>query len=216
MTKHLVLLLIAALTGCASIDRVPTDYAGSDAGRVVVGIGAATGTSYSSYSLLFRKKGAASSSSDRPSIGRFVYFQTNTFYKQAPDYQSADEAGVVLVQSLPPGEYEIYNFDIFFNAGTVQNNYSSRAEFSIPFTVKPGEMTYLGNYQANRLTGKNFLGLSLPAGAVFVVSDRLNSELRIAEAKTKSTYGAASNKAPTPSSIGNPFFQSPQAKGSFN
>jgi hypothetical protein len=209
MTKPLLSLLLAAsLMGCASVDRVPTDYAGPDAGRAVVSIGAAAGTSYSSYSLLIRKRGLGPA--EKPALGSFTYFQTNLFYKQDPDYQSGGEAGVVLIQSLPPGDYEIYNFNIFLNAGTVQNNYSSRADFAIPFTVKPGETTYLGNYQANRLTGKNFLGLSLPAGAVFVVTDRMDAEMPLAAKKGKTPLGTSVNAVPNVKSIGNPFFQGPQ------
>ena len=208
MFRRLAIILTALLVGCATVERVPTDYAGPDAGKVVLGIGAATGTSYSSYSLLFRKR--SSPGGEKAAAGRFTYFQTNTVYKQAADYQSSAEDGVVLVHSLPPGEYEIYNFDIHFNGGTVQNHYGSRTEFSIPFSVKPGQATYLGNYQANGLTGKNFVGLSLPAGAVFLVTDRLKSELPIAEVKTKAQLGTAQDATPRPSQIGNPFFVSPQ------
>jgi hypothetical protein len=211
MLRLLATVIALLLVGCAAPDRVPTDYAGSDAGKVVLGIGATNGTSYSSYSLLFRKRG--SSSAEKSATGHFTYYQTNMFYKQAADYQSSAESGVVLVRSLPPGDYEIYNFNIFFNGGTVQNNYGSRTDFSIPFSVKPGRATYLGNYQANKLTGKNFFGLSLPAGAVFVVADRLESELALAETKTKSQLGAAQDATPQPSQIGNPFFASPQQAG---
>lgn len=212
MFNRLTIVFALLLAGCATVDHFPTDYAGPDAGKVLLGIGATTGTSYSSYSLLFRKRGS-SANGEKSAVGRFTYFQTNMFYKQVADYQSPTESGVVLVQSLPPGEYEIYNFDIFFNGGTVQNNYGSKVDFSIPFSVKPGQSTYLGNYQANKLTGKNFIGLSLPAGAVFVVTDRLKAELAIAETKTKSQLDTAQNATPQPNQIGNPFFASPQQAG---
>jgi hypothetical protein len=212
MLKRLTVVFAFLLSGCATVNRVPTDYAGQDAGKVVLGMGATAGTSYSSYSLLFRKK-SHSVNEEKATAGRFTYFQTNVFYRQAADYQTSAEGGVVLVQSLPPGVYEIYNFDIFFNAGTVQNNYGSRVDFSIPFTVKPGQTTYLGNYQANKLTGKNFLGLSLPAGAVFVVTDRLKAELPIAEAKIKSALPAVQDATPQPNQIGNPFFTSAELRG---
>src|SRR6266704_2464362 len=132
MHRVLLLLISALLTACASVQRVPTDYSGADAGKVVLGIGAAAGTSYSSYSLLFRPTDRTALSNDQREIGRFVFFQTNMLYAQKPDYSSEVERGVVLVNSLPPGKYEVFNFNIFFNSGTVQNNYSSRDPFSMP------------------------------------------------------------------------------------
>lgn len=131
MFRYLVLAVTILLTGCATVDRVPTDYAGPDAGKVVIGMGAATGTSYSSYSLIFRKMTPAADA-DKPPIGRLTYFQENMFYSQPADYKSGSEAGVVLVHSLPPGDYEIFNFNVFFNGGTVQNNYFSKVMFPFP------------------------------------------------------------------------------------
>lgn len=209
LKKLLLVGLALMLAGCATTNRVPTDYAGADAGQVVLGMGAANGTSYSSYSLMFRKRGAAAAG-EAPSTGRFTYFQSNIFYKQAPDYQAATEQGVVLVNSLPAGDYEIYNFDVFFNGGTVQKNFGSRADFSVPFTVKPGQVTYLGNYQANGLRGENFLGMALPAGAVFAVSSRMAAEMALAQAKSKAPLGEATDATPQPSRVGNPFIVSPR------
>jgi hypothetical protein len=208
MIKSILAVFFAVvLAGCASVDSIPADYAGPDAGKVVISIGAATGTEYSSYSLLFRKQ-KSTGSAEKQAVGRFTYFQTNMFYKQAPDFHTNGEAGVVLVQALPPGDYAIYNFDVFNNAGTVQSHYFSKVDISIPFTVRPGQTTYLGNYQANHLSGKNMFGMPLPAGAVFIVSDRLASELPIAQARTKTDFGTPVNATPDPKRLENPFFVS--------
>jgi hypothetical protein len=208
MFKLLAVALVALLAGCATVDFVPTDYAGPDAGKVVLGIGAATGTLNSSYSLKFRKKGLATT--EKPAIGWFTYMQDNLFHRQEPDYQSPTEMTLVLVKSLPPGEYEIYNFDVTPFGST---NYSSRYNFSIPFSVKAGQTTYIGNYQANKLTTKNLLGLSEPAGAFFVVSDRMQTELPIAETKSMSKLEPVQDSTPEPGQIGSPFFVSPQQTG---
>lgn len=208
MFRIALALLAVVVSGCATVARVPTDYEGADAGRVVIGIGATNGTSYSSYSFLFRRR-MALGVDERPARGRFTYFQENYLYKQAPDYVAHDEAGVVLIHSLPPGDYEIYNFNVFFN-GTVQRNFGSKTDFSIPFSIRPGQSTYLGNYQANYRLGSNFVGMTLPAGAVFVVTDRLDAEWVIAEKKTKAPLGTAVNAAPDPRRLGNPFFLPPQ------
>jgi hypothetical protein len=211
MKQFLSAITLLLLVGCASIERVPTDYAGPDAGTVVIGIGAAAGTSYSSYAMLFRKRYSVQGTESPTTIGRLTYFQTNIFYKQQPDYQRESEAGVVLINSLPPGDYEIYNFDVFYNSMAMQRNYSSRAPLSIPFTVRSNETTYLGNYQANRLDGRNLLGLPLPAGAVFVVSNRSKTEMEIAQAKKKGITGSFADATPDVKAIASPFFISPQS-----
>lgn len=204
-TRLLAIVLAALVTGCASVAQLPADYAGADAGRVVIGIGAHGGTSYPSYSLLFRTRDPAVPAA-QAGVGRFTYFQTNMFYKQAPDYRSSREEGVVLVRALPPGEYEIYNFNIYFNTGMVEKNFGARVDVAIPFTVKTGVTTYLGNYQANGQTGKNVFGMPLPAGAVFAVSDRLADDLALAQAKAAAPPGAAVNATPDPARLGHPYF----------
>lgn len=166
--------LQVSLAGCATYP--PPDYEGDDVGYVVVGIGARTGTEYSSYRLMFREVGKEESDS-------FVYFQKSMVYSQGDDYASDIETGVVNVRGLAPGSYEISNIDIFFNSGYVQKNFYLEEDISIPFTVHPGAVTYLGNFQANMLTGENILGLSLPAGAYFVVTDREAEDIKIAESK---------------------------------
>jgi hypothetical protein len=202
MKRILVLLLAVLLTACGSIPDVRNEYQGPDAGRVAIGIGATVPTRYSSYSLVFRKVGEK----DAPA-NRFVYFQDNSFSAQKRDYDNAAENGVVQSFRLPPGDYEIFNFDIFLNQGTVQKNFGSRQAFSIPFTVRPNETTYLGNYQANLITGKNIFGLTLPAGAVFVVSDRAQADVALAQKRLPAVqFGTITNATPKPASLGNPFF----------
>lgn len=202
--RRRIAIAAATLTmaGCASQPQI-SDYKGTDAGHVVLGMGAANGTSYSWYRLFFRKAGVPR---EAAAAGAFTFFQTNAFYSRKPDYESADESGVVIVDTLPPGHYEMFNFDVFLNAGMIQNNYSSRVPFSIPFEIKAGAITYLGNYQAHRLTGKNVFGMTIAAGAVFVVTDRQVKELALARGREAPAAAQVLNMTPSVASIGNPFF----------
>jgi hypothetical protein len=61
-----------------------------------------------------------------------------------------------------------------------KTTYRPRVPVVIPFTLRAGEVVYLGNFQANRLTGSGLLGIGVPAGAVFVVEDRESADLAIA------------------------------------
>lgn len=213
MYRTLIALSAVLLSACASAPPpIPTNYAGPDAGQVLVGIGAAKGTNYSSYSFYFRRADAAPQADVKQASGRFIYLQSNIFSSQKRDYDSAQENGVVLLSSLPPGKYEIHNFNIHLNAGTTQLNFGSKSDFSIPFEVQAGKAVYLGNYQANAIQGKNMLGLSAPAGAVFVVESRLDRDIALARARSgqPSVAPQVLDATPSASSINNPFFAAPK------
>ena len=146
---------------------------------------------------------------DQPPTGRFRFCPPDLFCRTLFDYDNAREQGVVMIKSLPAGEYEIYNFSVYFNTGTLEKTFSSREDISIPFTVKPGVTAYLGNYQANGLSGKNFIGVSLPAGAVFVVEDRLGGELKLAQSKEPGVSAETNTFLPDVERLGSPFFIAP-------
>lgn len=211
MLRLLALPLLLLLASCTTVERLPTDYAGADAGKVVIAIGASRGTTYSFYAFLFRRADGKQPQQTPSPFGAFTYYQTNVVHGMKPDYVAENEAGVVLVSSLPPGRYEIYNFDIFFNAGMVQNRYSSKVPFSIPFVVESGKVVYLGNYQANRSTGRNLVGMPMPAGAVFAVSDRQAADIAIARRKLSTVPADILDATPEIAKIANPFFVVPGA-----
>lgn len=202
MVNRICLLLCTLLlTACASVGG-RNEYQGPDAGVAALSLGARPTSAYQSFTLLFRKAGAA----DAQPAGRFTYFHSNFFSKQKKDYDTREEQGAVVSVALPPGDYEIYDFEIFLNAGTVQNTYRSRRPFSIPFTVAPGKLTYLGSYQAYDVRGRNFLGLPVPAGAVFVVRDRHESDLRLLNARIPDLPSEIVNATPAAAKLGSPAF----------
>ena len=175
-TGTLVFFLLL-LNACASTGGLNSEYTAPDAGKVVIGIGAATGTRYMSYQLYYRDK------NDPKSEGDFIWTQDVPFRSQKPEYQDDKERGVVVVHSLPEGEYEIFNFAVSQNLGTGSARHKAEEDFSIPFSVVQGKTTYLGNYQANNVRGRSFIGLPVNAGAVFAVRDTSGRDIKIAEQK---------------------------------
>lgn len=203
MSRLFTLFLTVLVVGCVSSpERISETYSGPDAGQVALGIGAAQGTTYQSYTLLFRRTDGSGK------VGRFTYFQDNIFSSQKRDYDTPTESGVVLLSSLPAGRYEIYDFDVFMNGGRYRQNFRSRAEFSIPFVVQPGKAVYLGNYQANGVRGRNIVGIPITAGAFFVVEDRLQQDVQLARARTNPIPVASQVESAVSSvvAIGSPFF----------
>ena len=55
-----------------------------------------------------------------------------------------DGTGFIETLVLPAGRYEIFKWDLFFNLGTIYWYEHSAHDFSIPFTVEPGKINYLG------------------------------------------------------------------------
>jgi hypothetical protein len=92
------------------------------------------------------------------------------------DY-TGHETGKVVARNLPPGRYEIYNFLMSGFNGVSTVNTTSRKKFSIPFEIKAGEATYIGNFaRAIVPTGKGPI-------SYFVITDKSERDLPIAQAR---------------------------------
>lgn len=178
--KKLLFFFLAALVGCSTL---PLDYDGDDVGFAIAAIAAKQGTSFSMYRLHFREIGTEQDNF-------FLYSQESNFSSSNTDYSNDDEMGAVVTKPLKPGNYEIFNIDSFFNNGMRQNTYSLKNDISIQFAVRPGEVTYLGHFQANKITAQNRFGGEVSAGAFFVVSDQLPKDIEIAAGKEPRLVGA--------------------------
>jgi hypothetical protein len=106
------------------------------------------------------------------------------FFRPRPnnlDYYGR-EAGRVVVQSLPPGRYEIHDFGFSGTLIVAGVEWSSATPFSIPFTINAGEATYIGNFARAPSLGTS-LEPQLGAVGYFVVSDQSDRDLAIARAR---------------------------------
>jgi hypothetical protein len=96
-------------------------------------------------------------------------------YPKGMDY-SGHESGFVITKKLPPGQYEIYNYEI---RGTPMT-WSSKTPFSIPFTIESGKATYIGNFARGCWCEVNTIAANL---GYFVISDQSARDIPIARAK---------------------------------
>lgn len=174
-------LVVLLLSACVTPGGLNSGYVASNAGQVVIGIGAAVGTRYMSYQLYYRD------TLNPDNTGDFAWVQDVPFRSKKPEYDNDSERGVVVVHSLPPGDYEIFNFAVSQTLGTGIRRHVSSADFSIPFSVVEGQTTYLGNYQANNVRGRSLIGIPLNAGAVFAVRDTSDRDIDIAAQKGSRT-----------------------------
>jgi hypothetical protein len=199
LTRLLAIVALLALPGCASSGFFSTNYEGKDTGYLVTSLGAQTGTVYNGYSLFFRKRDGSYS-------GKVFWGQANMFEDRKLDFEGGGKAGIVDVTRIPPGDYELFNFQIFYNAGTAQKWFSSKQDFSIPFKIRQGGGTYIGEFIAVGVKGQNFFGIEIPAGGYFVVSNKAERDIAIAKRKEPALRDVASAVANV-GSVGNPLIK---------
>ncbi len=166
-------------------------------------------TNYDSYKLLFRLVG-------EKRMGLFRYYpdfplSLKNLFRNIKGYKSADEAGIVEIAALPAGQYALVNF--FVTDLIPLMVYGSPQDFSIPFEIKPGQVVYLGNYQANRIRKTNFHGPA-KSGAFFIVEDRSAKDLAIAKTiVTSLPTENAWDATPEVKQVNNPFLISSEQTG---
>ncbi|MFW5883373.1 MAG: hypothetical protein ACOCVG_03300 [Verrucomicrobiota bacterium] len=101
-------------------------------------------------------------------VGRMLF----AGYLEDMSIEVPDGKGYVFLIPLPSGLYEFYDFHFYSAGGYSSSTWSAREEFSILFTIRPGQATYVGQIQATSLFGKNIFGMVVPAGGYHEMSDQ--------------------------------------------
>ena len=165
------LAFISILSACSSAPRLK-EYSGEDKGYLAASFVASTGTNYGTYLVSYTKVDRSSSD--------FLWYVQNNMWKSLVskrDINNNEVNGVIEVHSLPPGDYVVYHHRIMNGGQEVR--WDSAEKFSHPFTIKEGEVTYIGEIKASGVTGENAFGMNVNAGATFYVSNKLNRDLPI-------------------------------------
>jgi hypothetical protein len=163
MNKRGVLLAaFALLAGCATkYDRL-RNYTGQDFGTVVVSLGQTRENTMNYSNVWFKAKGGED-------LGYFAYAPKYLPSPSPKDFSTSRGKGTLLVKKLPPGEYEITDYSTGSDYGNSVVTYRSRTPMSVPFTVKTGEVSYLGQY---------LVGIRKELGAELEVSDESQRDLK--------------------------------------
>ena len=128
----------------------------------------ATGVLNSLNRALGDEPSATRSDEVHGSIGSRGKFLTN---KHTEDFSWVEGTGTVFAISLPEGKYEFYQYFLHQNSGNIQATYQATSEFSIPFEVRAGRATYVGEVRAVNLFAKNMFGIKLADGARWEMHD---------------------------------------------
>jgi hypothetical protein len=185
--KFRMLLLAMLFTGCAASQE--STRSGDETGQLLVSVGAVARWHVDRYELRYRKR-------DGTQDGALVWFATGMDVTlpgpgDPYDFREPRIAGTVDVKSLPAGDYEIYRADAagsnsidpgFLKAAP----YDIRQEFSVPFSIKPHETTYLGRFVA---WGGGIFALAhtykvdLGPALQFVISNHIDEDSAVATKK---------------------------------
>jgi len=123
---------------------------------------------------------------DDPENKKEVGFTLSLFTSDQHQW-SDNSAGVVRAIELPAGAWRVASFRL--ESSITNRRWSPRQEFSIPFTVSPGEVTYLGEFLATGTYGKPLLGLRAVEKPYFLVSDQRARDVPIAARETPEIGG---------------------------
>lgn len=191
----LVALLTLTLGGCQMNVSM---YEGPDAGYAVASIAVSKGSTYSNVQLDFR-------SQDGKSDSYLFWVNDEAVLAPAADFRSATEHGGVATMRLRPGQYEFYSFGV--SAPGV--GYTPRVAFSVPITIEPGKVTYLGQYLTLGLPKEGLFGGEILGAPYFVISNQQARDIPLA-AKQTPAIGALPvvNRVPDPAKLGVPYFRS--------
>lgn len=163
-----LLLAFFFLTACTH-EGARGDYTGSDAGHLVVTLTRTPGMNLILYSLDFHNKESGATAS-------VWWGPDNTFEGRKPEIDDGKIQGLVEIHTLPPGAYVLDNFTV--DDGAIQ--WSAKKSFAVPFTIKPNQTTYLGDFTLVVVLRKNFFGLNRMSHFYFVPSDHKDRDISIA------------------------------------
>lgn len=203
----LVIACLLLLSGCIPKEavRMPTGldgYSGGKAGQVFGTLGTFPNTPFSSVTIFFRQVGSKDP-------GRFFFAYDSILGGPPVDVAETKARGTVFVGRLPAGDYELFQVNFFINRAQFgSTTFSAREEFSIPFRVEEGKSTYLGEFIAYYTTGKNFFGMTIPAGGYYVVADKSQRDMAILSTKPEAnpTWPVLKSVV-SPEAVKLPFFQ---------
>ena len=188
-----MLVLASLLAGCGAAQALDTSYHGKDAGALVF----AAGTLDRNIDLTFcyRKAGQSALSQWLPSIEGVIEYKPGWVDFRTPDFTGHEE-GDVTIDYLEPGDYEVYGYF------APEERLHLRTTISIPFTIRAGQTTYIGDFASFAVMGKGMFGLPERHG-IFVISDKHERDLAIA-GKRDPQLGPVTIAVPDASRLGDP------------
>lgn len=205
--RLLAVLAMLLLWGCAKgpmeVYRGTVPLEGQPAGYVVASISREKdGLPFSAYRLKFRNL----ADKDEGVLALVM----PEFAESELDVSTGTHEGAVAALRLPPGKYEIYNFEVEGGSAIGTAIWSANQDFSIPFEVTDGKFTYVGAYESASTYGENIFGMKVLAGLYWFLSNQSERDLAALKARMPALKPASILvTVPDPARLGIPLFVSP-------
>ena len=135
MRKLALIIFIFMLVGCAAPITSPNYYMGDDSGYALVSITA--------EKFIGKFEVYIEPEEENPGYQLRQDYDNGYKSRRKPDYREGEASGKVRLQRLKPGKYTIKKIAIFAGPPKVIQN------LKIDFEVKPGEISYLGEFYFN-------------------------------------------------------------------
>ena len=104
----------------------------------------------------------------------------NIFGGKTPDdFKTEESKGGVFAFVLPAGQYIFNNFRLYQASGSFQQNWRSKEDYSIPFDIHPNATNYIGEIKLDPATGKNFFGMTVLDGGIWIISDQWKRDVEL-------------------------------------
>jgi hypothetical protein len=178
--RRIVIIAACLLLSCEAAKAsgdLDANYRGSDGGVLVYSMG--TLDIGMAFAFNYRKVG----DHDRKGIMHYSSWEA-AFGLVPPRFDfSGRETGIVALQNLEPGRYELYQFGFGGSGYGVRYLWSAADAFSIPFTIEPGKASYIGCFERAPSLGHPKREAIAGAAGIFIVSDRHERDLEIARKK---------------------------------
>lgn len=115
----------------------------------------------------------------KPKVGGAFYLKVKN-----PDF-TGDESGHVVVRCLPPGTYEVGDFEFYGSLpGVATYEWSPTHTTAFRFHLRSGQATYIGSFMRAPSLGTPLQPI-LGAAGFFVVADRNQRDLPIAKGRLR-------------------------------
>ncbi len=204
MVVVVVSLAAAACVGVPGTANVSERLAAApteQTGTVVGSIGIVNkGTFHSRYALLARNL----ATNERVEF----YFTHDGFVVTKPDFREGRTEAALIALRLPEGRYAIEGYE-FRGMGIDFNQRRTPAPqgFSIPFEVKAGQATYIGEYLIVPVISWRFLGAKGVRAMVWEIADRRDRDMALArQRRPDAPMGTVISAVPDAAKLGVPFF----------
>lgn len=128
-------------------------------------------------------------------VNRVVYGGSGRWLASDVVLDSGDRVRAITSMELAPGDYELFAYELDLHYGI--GHYSMEKKYLRPirFTIRTGEVTYIGSHEMRMTTGQNLLGQTVPAGATFPVLDRMEEDVARLHAIRPETMSLKVNSA---------------------